>query len=63
MKTVMECKCLEAVEKIMKTHNEKHCAPPSLAMKLQYFRQKYGSGSGQEYWEGIERIAEEHYSH
>ncbi|MBT9167797.1 MAG: hypothetical protein DDT19_01140 [Syntrophomonadaceae bacterium] len=61
MKTALECKCFEAIDRIMKTHNEQHCAPKSLARKFNEFRQKHGSGSGQDYWEGLERIAEGYY--
>jgi hypothetical protein len=35
---------------------------PTLAKKFQSFREKHGRGSGKEYWEGLEKIAEEHYS-
>ena len=36
--------------------------PLSLAEKFNRFRQSRGSGSGQEYWKGLEAIAQEHFS-
>lgn len=36
--------------------------PKSLAQKFQLFRSARGSGSGKEYWEGLEKIAREHYA-
>lgn len=35
--------------------------PKSLAQKFQLFRSAYGSGSGSQYWAGLEKIAREHY--
>lgn len=39
----------------------RHPKEKTLVQKLQEFRQKHGQGSGKEYWEGLERIAKEHY--
>lgn len=36
--------------------------PLSLADKFMRFRQQRGSGSGKEYWKGLEAIAQEHFS-
>ncbi|MHB8674636.1 MAG: hypothetical protein ACYDAK_13295 [Candidatus Limnocylindrales bacterium] len=35
--------------------------PLTLAMKFRAFKEKRGNGSGEDYWQGLEKIAEEHY--
>lgn len=36
--------------------------PKGLAQKFQLFRSQRGSGSGAEYWNGLEKIAQDHFS-
>lgn len=62
MKTSKECKCLEAIATILKTH-EQHIKVREMTLKekLVFNRSQKGIGSGNDYWESVEKIAREHF--